>query len=57
MLTKTEDGVFWTTCTQPQKILCLMKHCLNPKQENALCGSEKIVKTSVNTLTIRILSC
>lgn len=44
MLIKTEDVLFWTTCMQPQKILCLMKHCLKPKQENARYSSEKIMR-------------
>lgn len=56
MLIKTEDVLFWTTFMQPQKILCLMKHCLKLKQDNALYGSEKIMRTRVRTLTIMILS-
>lgn len=57
MLIKTEVVLFWTTCMQPQKILCLMKHCLKPKHENALNGSEKIMRTRVDILTVAILSC
>lgn len=59
MLIKTEDVLFWTTFMQTQKKLCLMKHCLKLKQENTLYGSEKIMRTRVNTLTVipLILSC
>lgn len=57
MLIKTQDVQFWTTCTQAQKIPCLLRNYLKQtKKENTLYGGEKIMKRIAYTLTATSLS-